>query len=168
MLSAWRARDRALLAAEFGAGGALGPAADASEDPGRGGAGGESGDPVAPETGTGGAGPLAPPDRGLPNPANRGSGCCSGTRSLHGTLPFPSRQAHRRRQHPLPRLPQQLRLRPPREPPLCRFLLLFPTRSAAPAPRVPVAIDAAIFGIIQDAKANSSMDMRVGNIWVIG
>ena len=43
-----------------------------------------------------------------------------------------------------------------------------PTRSAAPAPRVPVAIDAAIFGIIQDAKANSSMEMSVGNIWVIG
>jgi hypothetical protein len=39
-----------------------------------------------------------------------------------------------------------------------------PTRSAAPEPSVPEAIDAAIFGIIQDAKANSSIDIKVGKI----
>jgi hypothetical protein len=43
-----------------------------------------------------------------------------------------------------------------------------PTRSAAPVPRVPEASDAAILGIIQDAKANSSMDIKVGKICVIG
>jgi hypothetical protein len=43
-----------------------------------------------------------------------------------------------------------------------------PTKSAAPEPRVPEAIDAAIFGIIQDAKANSSIDIKVGKIWVMG
>jgi hypothetical protein len=43
-----------------------------------------------------------------------------------------------------------------------------PTRSAAPAPRVPEATEAAIFGISHDAKAKSSIDIRVGKIWVMG
>jgi hypothetical protein len=43
-----------------------------------------------------------------------------------------------------------------------------PTRSAAPAPNVPEAIEAAIFGIIHEAKAKSSIDISVGKICVMG
>ena len=38
----------------------------------------------------------------------------------------------------------------------------------APSPGVPEAIEAAIFGIIHEAKAKSSIDISVGKIWVMG
>jgi hypothetical protein len=39
-----------------------------------------------------------------------------------------------------------------------------PTRSPPPIPRVPAAIDPAILGIIHDANAKRSIDIRVGKI----
>src|ERR1700722_14520709 len=157
MLSARLARSwtEGLPCGGCGAKGASGPAL--ADPPGGGGAGGDSGDGDPSPPGTGGAGKLPTPsaaDVAAPR-ASIAPAVSVAARVPPATAPAP------------PEAATAATVAAPKATPF-PISAAIPTRSPPPIPRVPAAIDPAILGIIHDAKAKRSIDIRVGKIWVIG
>src|SRR3984885_5586766 len=167
MLSARLARSwtEGLPCGGSGAGGAGGPAFATAT--GGGGAGGDSGDGDPVPLGTGGAGTLPIPSATFATPvAADAADVATPPPSIAPAVSVAARAPPATAPTPPVAATAATGAAPNGTPfPISAAI---PTRSPPPIPRVPAAIDPAILGIIHDANANRSIDIRVGKIWVIG